>query len=72
MFSKDKVIEIFCIVDDFCKEFDLEIKKLKRVQLPEDKKHRNRALSMSDSEIITILIHFIWEPIGLSSTIINR
>ena len=58
MFSKDKVIEIFCTVDDFCKEFDLEIKKLKRVQLPEDKKHRNRALSMSDSEIITILIGF--------------
>lgn len=58
MFSKDKVIEIFCTVDDFCKEFDSEIKKLKLVQLPEDKKHRSRSLSMSDSEIITVLIGF--------------
>ena len=25
--TKDKVTEIFCIADDFCKEFDKEIEK---------------------------------------------
>lgn len=58
MFSKDKVIEIFCIVDDFCKEFDEKIKELKLGQLTGDKKARNRSLTMSDSEILTILICF--------------
>ena len=33
MFSKNKVTEIFCAVDDFCKDFDVEIKKLKIAQL---------------------------------------
>ena len=27
MISKDKVTEIFCIIDDFCKEYDAEIEK---------------------------------------------
>ena len=27
MISKDKVTEIFCIIDDFCKEYDAEIAK---------------------------------------------
>jgi len=46
------LVEIFYLVDEFCKEF-------KRVmaghQLPEDpsKKRRNRAFTMSDSEVIT-------------------
>ena len=26
--TKDKVTEIFCIADDFCKEFDKEIEKM--------------------------------------------
>lgn len=58
MFSKDKVTEIFCAVDDFCKEFELRIKELKQVQVNGEKRYRNRALSMSDSEILTILICF--------------
>lgn len=58
MFSKDKVTEIFCAVDDFCKDFDVEIKKLKMTQLVADKTSRNRALTMCDSEILTILICF--------------
>ena len=57
MLTQDKIIEIFCIADDFCKEYASEIKKLKR--LPENgKKRRNRACEMSDSEIITILMLF--------------
>lgn len=58
MFSKDKVTEIFCTVDDFCKEFELRIKEFKRVQVSGEKQYRNRPLSMSDSEILTILICF--------------
>jgi len=29
MLTNDKINEIFCIADDFCKEFAQEIKKLK-------------------------------------------
>jgi hypothetical protein len=53
----DKITEIYCIADDFCKEFAEEFKKHK--MLPEDgKKHRNRSCEMSDSEILTILLLF--------------
>lgn len=57
MITQDKVIEIFCIADDFCKEFDAEIKKH---QLPGTKsaKRRNRPGQLSDSEMLTILISF--------------
>ena len=57
MLTPRKIIEIFCIADDFCKEFDQECKK--HQMLPNDgKKHRNRPCEMSDSEIITILLCF--------------
>lgn len=56
MFTKDKIIDIFVVVDDFCKEFSSEIKNIKHFTLPSDKKRRNRASRISDSEIITILI----------------
>ena len=53
----DKITEIYCIADDFRKEFAQEFKKLQ--MLPEDgKKHRNRSCEMSDSEIMTILLLF--------------
>ena len=28
MITKDKITEIFCIADDFCKEFESEIDKI--------------------------------------------
>jgi hypothetical protein len=57
MLTNDKITEIYCIADDFCKEFDLELKKHK--MLPDDgKKHRNRSCEMSDSEIMTVLLLF--------------
>ena len=59
MFSKNEVIEIFCKVDDFCKEFESEIKSQKRlIQNGKGIKYRNRSNQMSDSEIITIMICF--------------
>ncbi len=53
----DKITEIFCSVDDFCKEIDLTMEgHLLGIESP--KKQRNRKFIMSDSEVITILIIF--------------
>ncbi len=57
MLTPYKITEIFCITDDFCKEYAKEISK--KQMLPNDgKKHRNRSCEMSDSEIMTILLMF--------------
>jgi hypothetical protein len=57
MLTHDKIIEIFCIADDFCKNFSQEIKK-HQITPKNGKKHRNRSCEMSDSEIMTILLLF--------------
>ena len=50
-----KVTEIFCIIDDFCKEFSkIEQKKA----ILDGKRHRNKPNRMSDAEIILIMIMF--------------
>ena len=56
MFSESKVTEIYCMADDFCKEFALQQEKY----MVEDKKHkhRNNPNRMSDVEIRVILILF--------------
>lgn len=57
MLTLDKITEIYCIADDFCKEYSKEVSN--HPQLPSgDKKHRNRPCQMSDSEIMTILLMF--------------
>jgi len=58
MTYRDKITEIFCSVDDFCKEFAQEVALAKQLQLSDDKKRRNRAGQLSDSEGITIMIGF--------------
>ena len=50
------LIEIFCILDEFCRFFDPELKK--RAVSVSGKRHRNRPCRMSDSEIMTILVLF--------------
>lgn len=52
-----KVAAIFVKVDDFCNEFELEFKK-HSLPCAEGIKKRNRKSSLSDSEIITILVAF--------------
>jgi hypothetical protein len=48
MLTGDKVTEIFCITDEFCKKSGEEAKNLKK--LPENGiRHRNRPCEMSDS-----------------------
>ncbi|KAA6329444.1 hypothetical protein EZS27_021754 [termite gut metagenome] len=38
MLAPDKIIEIFCMADDFCKEFDLEVQK-HHIQTPDKKNY---------------------------------
>ena len=47
MFPESKVTEIYCMADDFCKEFALQQEKY----MIEDskKKHRNKPNRMSDA-----------------------
>lgn len=58
MITEDKVIEIFCIIDEFCKNFDSELAK--NLSLPSrdlnGKRRRNRKCRLSDSEMMTILV----------------
>ena len=55
MISKDKITEIFCSIDDFCKVFEPAFQKK---LIGEGKKHRNRVFSMSMGEILTITVLF--------------
>ena len=57
MITESKVTEIFCIADDFCKEFDAEMAK-NAVKSTLDAPKRRRKRMMSDAEVITILICF--------------
>ena len=50
------LIEIFCILDEFCKYFTPELKK-HLVDTP-CKQHRNHPCRLSDSEVMTILVLF--------------
>lgn len=57
MFPDSKLVDIFFIVDEFCKEFD---HALVGAQLMSDnsKKTRNKPCKLSDSEVMTIIIAF--------------
>ena len=55
MFTEDKITEIFCLADDFCKVFNEE---LRTRQLQDSRPHRNKPGRLSDSEVMTILIIF--------------
>ena len=50
------IIEIFCILDEFCKYFAPELKK-HTLDIC-GKRRRNRQCLMSDSEVMTILVLF--------------
>jgi hypothetical protein len=57
MLDANKITEIYFLIDEFSKEFDKTISahSLKEKEAP---KKRNRKFSMSDSEVITILVLF--------------
>ncbi len=56
MFSEAKVTEIYCMADDFCKEFAVQQEKY--MVKDTSHKHRNKPNRMSDGEIMVILILF--------------
>ena len=51
MITDYKVTEIFCAVDEFCKEFDKQIDK-KSLMSSDGKRRRYRKASLSDSESV--------------------
>ena len=52
-----KVTDLFCIIDEFCKHFEAE-NAGRQFLGDDDVKRRRRKVSLSDSEIITILLYF--------------
>ena len=62
MITTDKVTEIFCILDEFCKNLDAELTKNLHIAPIDEgyKRMRNRKGQMPKSEIMTILLcyHF--------------
>jgi len=57
MITIDKIIEIYCNIDDFCKDLS---KTMKDHSIRQDnvKRLRNRVFRMTDSEVITIMLLF--------------
>ncbi len=59
MITKDKITEIFCMIDEFCKNLDKTLNKQLRLCDGKDgKRHRDRKGKLSESEIMTILIAY--------------
>jgi hypothetical protein len=57
MISDAKIIEIFCNLDDFMKEFDTVLTK-NSISNASQPKRRNRKSKMSKSEVMTIMVIF--------------
>ena len=55
LLSEDKITEIYCLADDFCK-FYSETVKNNALEEPDGKRHRNKPNRLSDAEVITILV----------------
>lgn len=57
MFKKSNLVEIFCMADEFCKEF-YKVMEEHQIAVSSGKKHRNKPSKLNDAEVITILIAF--------------
>ena len=68
MITEDKITEIFCLADDFCKYFSSELKKH---QISDGKVHRNKPSRLSDAEVITIPDSFSQQGIQMSQTLLH-
>ena len=67
MFTESKITEIYCLADDFCKEFTKQQEKYMLEDKVEGHLHRNKPNHMSDSEIMTMIMMG-----GVSESNINR
>ena len=56
MITESKVIELFCMADDFCKFFDAMMTKY--TLKPATKRKYHRVSTLSKAEIMLIMIHF--------------
>ena len=57
MITEDKVTEIFCMADDFCKFFDAMAAKYTLKPTGKRKYHRNSTMSKAEVMLIMILFH---------------
>ena len=57
MITEDKVTEIFCMADDFCKFFDAMTTKYTLKPTRKRKYHRNSTMSKAEVMLIIILFH---------------
>ena len=57
MSTEDKVAEIFCVADDFCKFFDAMTAKYTLKPTGKRKYHRNSTMSKAEVMLIIILFH---------------
>ncbi len=57
MFTEDKITEIFCMADDFCKFFDAMTAKYTLKPIGKRKYHRNSTMSKAEVILIMILFH---------------
>ena len=57
MITENKIIEIFCLADDFCKLFDLSVKKYTISNNKKRSYHRNGRMSKTEVMMIIILFH---------------
>ncbi len=53
----DKTTEVFCLIDDFCQQFEPLFKR-RLLDESSDKRRRNRKCEMSLSEMTTIVVLF--------------
>ena len=54
MITEDKVTELFCMADDFCKFFDAQMRKY--TLKPGNKRQYHRESTMSKAEVMLIMI----------------
>ena len=57
MITEDKVTDLFCIADDFCKFFDAMMEKHTIKEAKKRNYHRDSTLSKSEVMLIMILFH---------------
>ena len=57
MITEDKVTEIFCVADDFCKVFDAQMAKYTFKAVGKRKYHRESRMSKAEIMVIMILFH---------------
>ena len=57
MITESKVIELFCMADDFCKFFDAMMTKYTLKPATKRKYHRDSTMSKAEIMLIMILFH---------------